>query len=92
MIKLQSSIDEILDLLSECRFPEAADKWHTQQKNGGLCRNECPYGEGHNATRCTHCLEGSIRTAILKTGNNPDESHKYRMAANSIKFWLAPVG
>ena len=86
----RSSTDEVLNLLSAGRFPEAADKWHAQQKEGGLCRDVCPFGDGRNATRCMHCLEGSIRTAVLEAGGN-DEVQIYRTAANSIKLWLAPV-
>ena len=91
MVGSQSSIDEVLNLLSAGRFPEAADKWHTQQKEGGPCRDVCPFGDGRNATRCMHCLEGSIRTAALKACSDHDEAQIYRTAANSIKLWLAPA-
>lgn len=91
MVKPQTSIDEVLSLLSAGRFHEAADKWHAQQKDGGICRDACPYGDGHNATRCMHCLEGGIRTAVLKANSDHDQAQKYRTAANSIKLWLAPA-
>ena len=92
MIKPQTSSDEILSLIGTGRIPEAADKWYAQQKDGGLCGSVCPYGDCVNAIRCTHCLEGSLRTAVLKTSCDRDEAQIYRTAANSIKLWLASVG
>ena len=91
IVNPQSSIDEILVLLSARRFSDAADKWHTQQKEGGLCRDICPFGDGVNAIRCTHCLEGSIRNAVLKASCDHDKAQIYRTAANSIKLWLMPA-
>lgn len=88
----RSTLRDLLPLIDEGNFKEAATQWREWQVDRNLCHERCPYGEGTMIERCALCLEGRLRAVALVSAERDDVGQcPYGVRATAIHDWLNEI-